>query len=285
LRALTILICILFLGFSSCDIINPPEEIPAYLEVNPFTFTIQVGQGTVENDIRDAWLVLDNNSLGVFELPLRIPILDLGEGTLTIFPGIRENGINTSPQINPFMKPYITDVNFVETETVVINPSTNYETDVKFRALDDFEGSTQFNLEEDGNDSTKVFITFVDPFEGGGSGSITLNDSFPIIETGLNVLFSDLPTNGEQVYIEIHYKGNIDFNIGLKRQQGISIPSNDYFIGIIAEEEWKKIYINLRDPLASGNFESYQILLAAAHDPVNGSESKLFLDNFKLMHY
>ncbi len=285
MKALIILICTVFLGFSSCDIINPSEEIPAYLEVNSFTFTGLSGEGTLEHDIRDAWLVLDNNSLGVFELPLRIPILDLGEGSLTVFPGIRENGINTNPQINPFMKPFIVDVNFIETETVVVNPSTSYESDVKFRALDEFEGVTQFNLEEDGNDSTKVLITFNEPFEGGGSGVISLNDTLSIIETGLNILFSDLPTDGKQVYLELHYKGNIDFNIGLKRQQGISLPSKDYFIGVIAEEQWKKIYINLRDPLSTGNFDAYQILLAALHNPVNGSESQLFLDNFKLMHY
>ena len=286
MRSLIILYSILILSISSCDIINPSEEIPAYLEVNPFTFTAQVDQGTQESEIRDVWIILNNNTLGVFELPLKLPVLDLGEGTLTLYPGIRENGINNNPQINPFMKPFEIDVNFVEMETVLVNPVTSYELDVQFRTIDDFEGSTQLNLEEDGNDSSKVLITLDNPFEGGGSGIISLNDSVPILETGLNILFSDLPTTGQPVYLEVHFKGNVDFNFGLKRYKGINIPSKDFFLGIRSEEDvWKKIYINLRDPLAKGDFDSYQILLAAVHDQANGDESLLFLDNLKIMHY
>ncbi|MEM1124402.1 MAG: hypothetical protein AAGJ18_28445, partial [Bacteroidota bacterium] len=60
---LLLLAIIALLG--ACDLINPEESLPAYLNVEPFEFSTLPEQGVNSSQITDAWVFVDDVSMGI----------------------------------------------------------------------------------------------------------------------------------------------------------------------------------------------------------------------------
>jgi hypothetical protein len=62
---------------SSCELINPVEEIPSFIQIDSFVMedNVLADEGSLSHDIRDAWVFIDDEMIGIYELPARIPIL------------------------------------------------------------------------------------------------------------------------------------------------------------------------------------------------------------------
>jgi len=57
------------LFISACDIINPEEEIPSFIQINEFQLvTNEVTQGSNTHQITDVWAFVNGEALGVFVL-------------------------------------------------------------------------------------------------------------------------------------------------------------------------------------------------------------------------
>lgn len=54
---------------TSCDVINPTEDIPAYIYIADFQLNTNPNQGTSSDKITDVWVSLNNDFLGVYPLP------------------------------------------------------------------------------------------------------------------------------------------------------------------------------------------------------------------------
>ena len=59
---------------TACDIINPEEDIPAYIEILPYEYSPESG-GSSSTKITDGWIYVDGEFLGAFNLPSTIPVL------------------------------------------------------------------------------------------------------------------------------------------------------------------------------------------------------------------
>src|SRR5687768_8161045 len=84
------------LFISSCEVINPSEDIPSYIRID----SISVIDTTTNNPVfkgsqrvTDAWIFIDGILHGVYELPATFPVLEEGTHKLTIYGGIQVNGI------------------------------------------------------------------------------------------------------------------------------------------------------------------------------------------------
>lgn len=138
----TILPAILLLSFLavSCELINPPEDIPAYIRIDTISFKVtQFDQGAATHQISNIWLTVDNELLGIFEMPFKVPCLKTGEQEIFIRPGIRVNGIAASRMVYPFLEPYRVTMNLVQGEVVTILPSTTYKKECVFSWIEEFE--------------------------------------------------------------------------------------------------------------------------------------------------
>ena len=61
-------IALLFL--CSCQVFDRPEKIPSFIHIDHFDFSItHSSQGSSSNKITDAWVYMDGNLEGVYELP------------------------------------------------------------------------------------------------------------------------------------------------------------------------------------------------------------------------
>ncbi len=280
----------LFLGLiaiilSNCELINPVEQIPAYIEIESIDLqTNSNTQGSNSAKITEATVFAGPDLIGVFPLPARVPILASGSTEINIDAGIRDNGISASPVIYPYYDRYTTTVDLVEGEIVSIQPTVTYLDNLSFLLLEDFEDGHFINDDRDANTNTQIVLSEVDAFEG-QSGVIHLDTDNPIVEVATSISFEDIPTTGAvAIYLELNYKTNIPFGIGVIGLDISGLEEVYYSHGLNTIDSWNKVYINLTEVISNSRLESYQIGFAAQL-PDGTSTGTIQLDNVKLLHF
>ena len=286
-----LLLAITALFFANCDIINPEEEIPAYLEIRPYEFSVLPGQGSASEKLSYAWLYVNGEYLGLYPLPATVPVLANGTTDITIDPGINDNGIAATPDIYPFYKRFETVVELSENETTIIQPRTSYIDEARFVMIEDFESNSNFFQDNlDNNDSTNVVTDQSDVFEGSGSGRIYITKDYPLIEVGA-VKFLEFPPSGTSVYVELNYKAEAPMFVGWVAYDAFGNRLQNFLDrGINPKEEWNKIYFNFRETIREIELlgaSSYQLVLVSAIPIENGEftleEATIMIDNVKVI--
>lgn len=292
------LILILFgfaLFITSCDIINPEEQIPSYLEIPAFTLNTELAtEGTNSHKITEAHVFVANELIGIFTLPATIPVLTEGTQEVQIFPGIRANGLGDITDIYPFYERYQATVDFVVGEVMTINPITNYLDDVKFffEPQEDFEDPTlTFSVDLDGDPSTTIELTNQEVFEGNGSAIVEMERSDPQIEIGSN-LITELPTSGTaSTFVELNYKTEASFLMGV-----IGYDSQGRVIyslvdkGVNPKDEWNKIYFDFTQEMVDlsslgTQLAGWRLVLVSDLFDSESDQANIYLDNIKLVQF
>jgi hypothetical protein len=150
----------LFLGTllfisNSCTKNNPD---PSWLEVTKWTLNANPNltglEGSLTQNISEAWVYVDDEIIGVFEVPFKIPILKEGSVNIKIYPAIKNNGISATKKVYPFLEPYVVTANLVKNQTLTINPITQYYNAVQFW-IEDFEDAA-VKIENDPNSAAQI---------------------------------------------------------------------------------------------------------------------------------
>ncbi|MBO5810930.1 MAG: hypothetical protein J6R17_07900 [Bacteroidales bacterium] len=278
--------------FSSCNNFEGSQEIPAYIHVDTFLLTTNYEiEGAASHKITDVWLYIDNNLQGCYEMPATIPVLERGKHKITIYPGIKLNGISSTRTINPFYKPYIIEELELEEKVIdTIHPSTTYyskdESTLEFAFKDDFE--RQIFVEDSNGSDTAIIRTdrdaperWDDEFNNSHySGYVWLGDTinnFCFTSTELR----DLPNQGNSIFLEIDYKCTEVFEVGLyaKISQMEIIP----LVYVNPSPTWNKIYINIGPSITdTKDAEYFKFYIAGMID--KNSEAEYYFDNLKLVY-
>ncbi|MDD5571886.1 MAG: hypothetical protein PHD97_12120, partial [Bacteroidales bacterium] len=139
-----ILVVFLFIAFSSCKVIDPAEAIPSYIRIGKIDLNTNYStQGDSSNGIVDAWVYVDDQAIGAFELPVSIPVLNEGKRNVKISPGIKLNGMSGYRSIYPFYDSYvISNFELIKDSVRSIYPSVQYNANTKFYFKEDFEMGT-----------------------------------------------------------------------------------------------------------------------------------------------
>lgn len=281
--------CFSILAFiSSCDLINPEEKVPAYLDIQPFSLsTLPGSQGSSDEKITEVWVFVDGAFLGSYDLPALVPVLNIGTTEIRLEAGIRDNGLSAKPDIYPFYAPYTTTLNLEPGKTETIQPVITYSGDAKFAFIEDFEDNRPriFTMEILGE--TPLGRTTDDVFEGGYSGQFSLTrDSRPVVEIGTSASFSGLQDGGVFVYLEVNYKSDVPVSWGIIGEIDPAVgPEGFYDPGFVAKDEWNKIYFNISQLIFDVNVEDYQIGFQAFLTEASPDSATVLLDNIKLVHF
>jgi len=158
--------------------------IPTYININ----TITLNENDVTTNIIDAWVYVDDQLQGVYELPAIFPVLALGEHNVRVRAGIKSNGIASSRIAYPFYSSFFDTLMFIEDQITTITPTVSYLDDVDF-FLEDFEGAGM-DLEITAISDTAL-LEFTDS-SGNQYGGGILNDSLFTFEIATDELL-DLP--------------------------------------------------------------------------------------------
>lgn len=268
---------------SSCNLINPAEPIPSYLQIDSIGFTTDYAtQGSASHKIRDAWIYLDNQLVGAYEMPCKIPVLSTGEHSISVRGGIWQNGISATHIQYLFYKFIDRTVQLNSGQvTSLTNMSTTYINGLTFALNEDFSGLFSF---EKSNDSPVGMVSEFDPtneFEG-GYGVIRVDTGMYNFEVKSKEMV--LPNNGTNVYLEMDYKNTAPFQVILQATDIFGNVINNSIITINPKEEWNKIYIEMRPTmLLTSTASRFRILFGMMRDDA-GTKANFFFDNIKVIH-
>jgi len=243
----------------SCDFINPSESIPSYIQIDNISLEHEQSLG-----ISDAWVYVNTELIGVFELPATIPVLTEGMADIMISAGIKVNGMSTSRTFYPFYESYRISKELKSTEVITINPTVGYDdalTQISWKENFD-EGSIKFE-----HDATVKYGFIKDskaPIEGAYCGLIEMDSSTNLFyEVSVDEI--SRPENITQGYfLEMNFKSDMYFALALlinNKGENITIP----LVSFNPTTEWKKIYLDLY-----GTFSAYP----------TGTKFKISLNNY-----
>jgi hypothetical protein len=282
-----LLFCLLVCLFSfSCNIINPDEQVPAYLEMDAFSLSTSVQQGTNSQKITDLWTYTNSNSVGVYDLPAEVPVLNGGPTNIRILAGIKNNGISSTRINYPFYSPYDTVIDLKEGEHYQIHPRFAYNSGIDFDITRNFETGNFFQSMPGNSGTFNIVTNLAQVFEGTRSGILSLDGGTGKIYYKDGTAFELV--SGNTIFLELNYSSNNRFNIGLISNSSSSVDAHlavsiNPTAGVNATEPvWNKIYIDLgliaQQNSSADNFEIY---LESA--PLESQNIRLFLDNIKLV--
>jgi len=277
------------LFIQSCDLINPDEKAPGYIQVDSFTFDPNPAIGefgpSKSTNIKDVWVYVDNEFQGAYELPAKFPVLKTGSANIILSPGILLNGIAATRSPYPFYRGSIQQITIPELGTVTMNPVTSYFDSVKCSYCEDFEGSG-FSLTTTNASDTLMYQTIAaDPNNKEGlCGVVTLdsaNTAFEITSTSAY----DLPGSGAAVFLEFDYKINQSMVAGLFIVTPNTTPQQVALINLNATENWKKIYVQLGYTVSAYEDASgYKVFFGAVKSS-SVSKAVFYLDNIKVVNF
>jgi len=262
------------------------ETLPSYLQIDTITLDTYTQEGSNSHFIESAWVFVNNEPLGLYELPATIAVLAEGMSDIVVRPGIKNNGISGTRVMYPFYVGQTGTAELSALNATTINFETTYIEETVFAFINDFEVSNNF---ETADAAYAPFEAISEPdlvFEGSRSGAVYLNqiDSFFQIKTNIGYL---LPDENYPVYLEMNYRCSQNFQVLLRASnlQGASILWSQLYVG--KKETWNKIYIELTETATDLNqqdFNVFEVLFQA--ELADTLETAYFYwDNIKLLHY
>ncbi len=270
-----------FLG--SCNVINPAEVVPAYVRIDSFDFQGNTqATGSNSHRITSVFVYLNNQSVGIFDLPVTFPVILDKPGKLMMTPGINYNGMRAYQVQYPF---YLSDSVTLKPDTGaagtrIIVPVARYNPAVVFAYRQDFENYLAAPFVNAGSDTSIVVGPADDPLEG-KYGSIIVSSSQ---DSSVNITREGfpLPANAD-IYLEMDYKSNIPLTIGMQTVVGGEVK-RAYLIGLNPRTAWGKVYIDLRTFASTFQSDAYYLLLRAVRTS-DVNEGHVQIDNLKIVHF
>lgn len=272
---------LVFLAFSSCSKEKLKSPDAAFLLVNNVEVFATSTQGSNSHKITDIWYYVDDNFKGVFPLGSPMPVLGNGNSKITFFAGIKNNGISTTRLPYEFYQAHSFTQNFEVGKTYTVNPVFQYLSSAVFptEVLDNFDSGTGTGTKfVSVGDNPFYIVSDVNQVFGGMGKSLyfTMSDAKP--ETKIKTTSPlNLPVGGSTVYLELNYKCNQAFDVGVIAggvDERLSLTINPSLT-------WNKIYVQLTAAVSTQpTYLFYEIYMKA----IKQTEApEIYLDNVKLV--
>jgi len=282
---------IVSIGLSGCIKDNNPSR-PAYVYIENVFFEADtlLGQGSSSSNITDVWVSVDGQQLGANTMPALFPVIldeNFTSNSIRISAGIKDNGITNTRTIYPFYDPHIETVNLEAGKIDTFRPTLNYPSNANIVIVEDFEDPNQpiFTEELDANPNTEMVTQMDEVFEGNYSGSIVLDSANLDCTVATSVHYYNLNNiSATAVYLEMDYKTNTPFQVGIIAHYGASDTEVLYKGGVNATAGWKKIYFNLTNEVFGANATEYSIVIRALKY-VDIAQPEIYVDNIKLAYF
>jgi len=280
-------------SISSCSLFNPPEIIPCYGHIDsiPLIITNSSVQGTSANAINAAWIYVDDNPIGAFQIPCTFPIIaTTGPHKVEIFAGIENVGDAGSRLKYPFYTSYmIPNLTLTQGSTTKFKPTIQYANWTDIPLLENFDNEISpkfYTVPGIEPSDTSMFIVKKannpNVYQGIASGEVYLDGAKHINYYGFSDTF-DLKNDGNAVFMEMNYKTNCVFTVGMYNVYigGTPVP----VVYVDTSSAWKKMYINLQPTIAHSisQYNAGYRLFFYMNSP--GASAQLYLDNIKLVRY
>lgn len=278
---------LLVLLIFSCSPRDPSEGIPSYLKIDTVTFSVSAPeQGTASHKITDAWVYMDEQLTGTYEIPVTFPVLAAGERQIRIRPGIIENGIAATRIAYPFYDSYLTSLTLEHKKISAIAPSFRYHSKVTFTWSADFETEIKLQRLPDSNADIKRITepSELEKYNGIACGAFFLDsDSGKFRASSLTDFPLVLPRTAQPVFLEMDYRNNNKFSVGVVARN----PDGDQAQTVLTlnpSEKWNKIYVNLTDAVNRNRQADGYYFFIMADKSESVQKAEIYIDNLKILY-
>jgi hypothetical protein len=267
----------LLLLFQDCKKM-PNGGVPIYLEIDTVLVSSTLDQGSASHKITDVWVTANGENRGVYPLPAKIPILASGDVRFIVSAGIRDNGISSTRAEYAFYNVDEFVLNGTESgKTYTRNSVFTYLSGAKFAFKESFEGGNAFeNL-------TRITSNVdANVYEGAAAGKMSLGPNDTAV-VAYNTNGFPITGAGKEVYLELDYKSDAFFEVGLITTKG-GVLGNYYKMTIAPKSEWNKIYINLSNEAGTIVADEYRLYFKIAK-LADGTTATTYIDNIKVVQF
>lgn len=273
---------------SGCETSSNEELVPSYIHIDQIIINSTYQQGSSSSKITDAWVYINQQLIGSYELPATIPILASGKQKIVIRPGIKLNGISNTRNAYPFYASIEKELTLVKDSVINLGVlETTYHTNTTFSWLEGFELSGS-SLDTTAKSTVDLIITsnpdLLDSSLNGTAAALIELESDSAIFEGATIEKFDFPNNGSAVFLEMNYKSNHSIIVGvIYNTSGIRVQRP--LLTINKSDEWNKIYVNLSVPkYDTPNATDFQIFYGIQKEQ-GIDNATILLDNLKLVHF
>ena len=289
----------LVLALNSCHKFEGGQTVPAYLRIDTMGVNCDYHTyGANTHRFTDAWVYIDDDILGCFELPATFPVLAEGAHKVTVYPGIKVNGISQTRSQYPFMAPVeYKDFNLVRDSIRTLSPRFTYYPNgdnLHVRWLEDFDGGSVSLHATSSSDTTISRVSgplaWHDP-EGiysTYSGKVVLTaDSMNFCVASEE--FDDLPTKGSACMLEMDYKCSDTCSVGLYYLKNSTVVQYPILrlrptgMSGVEPDSWNKIYVNIGPYCVENEGADYFKIYLSSWSDRNDGMQYFYFDNLKLI--
>ena len=281
-------VTVLILTF--CVSCKKDQPAPSYIYIPSISVDSQYGvSGSSSSKVTNVKVFNNTTLIGVYELPIQVPILSEGPTTIRCIAGIQNYGITSNIADYVFYEPSEDPITLERNSTDTIRPVVRYNpSSTADYWWEDFDGAGHAFAEGDTSNASLVITnTSSEVFEGNGSGKFDLD-----AEDAYSKFFSEeefVYNPSQAAYVEMDYRNNQNFffalilrsNAGLVQKLPIfQFSPTDIIDG---EPQWNKIYIEIGSFLNQTNgLASYDICFDVPRD-VSVTNPIVMLDNVKVI--
>lgn len=289
----------------SCKKFDGSQTVPAYIYIKDVEVQCDYFHyGANTHKIVDAWVFVDDNILGCYELPATIPVLKEGVHKVAVYAGIARDGIRDLRAQYPFYAPWENmNVNFVKDEIVTLRPVFTYYPEgddenmhICDDVMEDFESGT-INWEATSQSDADIVVyngeyAWHDP-EGiysQKSGKVVLTSDTMQFRIANRAELRELPTGGSACMLEMDYKCSDTCFVGLMYFKDYTLTAEPLVrlkpTGASGQEPvaWNKIYINIGPYLVDNETADYFKIYFGSWNPRNAGTQYFYFDNLKLIY-
>ena len=285
-RITALILMSLALTVVSCSLTDSSAPSPIFLDIPSVGIATDADQGAATHKFTDVWVTADGVNLGVYPLPASVPIVVDGKETVdvSLFPGIRNNGVKSSAFIYSLMQPESYTIDVEVGATTTLTPTFRYKDEAKFDFVESFEGTDIFTFTGISHLGADIESTNSTAASGQRSGRILLNSVNTTAEIGTNVSYSGADNGGSDSYLEFDYKNDVPIFAGIYVTDN-GVLRRVYDAVVTEQDDWNKIYIDFTLALASPTVTDYRVMFLTTVDGTGRSSGEVFIDNVKFVHF
>lgn len=251
-------------------------EIPAFIRLDTILLdsTNYDSVGSVSHKITHAWIYIDDNLQGVYQLPCKIPVIEKGKKDIKIFGGVPESGFSTQASQYIFYDYWQDSVALVEGDTTVLEPHVKYKR-ILVPFKEDFETISILQIDRESGQGAFTYSTGPDAKEGTGYGYMTLGQGQTDLVCTTKVITT--PKGELGYFIEMDYRNNCDFFVGIRTSQ-----QSETILGVLPKTEYNKIYINVTNQVDAIPGTDVQLFFILPQD-TSVVNQEVRIDNLKFI--
>lgn len=263
------------------------DKIPAYLTINSIALDAGPAQGGNTIRATDAWVFADEELIGVWELPARVPVLRDGNTTIAVIAGVKNNGMYDDRLRYPFFTRWTEEVSVVPAAATALQPVVRYVPQAQFWIEDFGDAGTQLIRMPNSDTTLLLFNPDSHPndvLNGTTCGGFVLDATKRRVRLRTDQAFA---ATGGPLYFEMDYRNDVQLTLGLRYLAGGVITEEPYvYIAPTLRPDgsmpWNKIYIDLAPRFNLAGISQRDIYLEATL-PSGSTSGRAFFDNLKVV--